>query len=133
METITIRSRGGARINKLIFLSALMSQVRRCESIQEELFEEIGNGWIIRRAEEIAIFKCSQHLLNIGSKWLNAAKKAYDVDQYHANSRLYSSSGQILKAADQLQLVILKGLMLFKACCSSGEGEVVGGLTFPTS
>ena len=72
--------------------------------------QEIGGGWIIRRAEEAALLMLVEKILRVSENFHGKVLKNYEKNKTRRNARLNGEAGQILKVADQAQLIILNAI-----------------------
>ena len=106
-----MKSTQGGAFFRAVFKSIIfMSMINGAEGSMDPGFQELRRGWILHRAEEVAIIQAVQCLYNIASKFQEEARVAYNANQFNGNSRLYGASGQILKAADQFQLITINAI-----------------------
>ena len=72
----------------------------------------VGGGWIVRRAEEVAILALVEKLLKTSEEFHGRVRRTYrdTPGRVSRNAALNGEAGQILKMADQTQLIILNAI-----------------------
>ena len=71
---------------------------------------EMGGGWIVRRAEETAVLALVEKLLRISESYHAKVLRAYELRKDKRDARLNGEAAQILRVADQVQLIILNAI-----------------------
>ena len=87
-----------------------MSMIQGVDGLGDPVYKKLSEGWVLHRAEAQAIIQATQCLFKIAAKFQEKAQEAYRIQQFKGNSRLYGASGQILKAADQIQLITINAI-----------------------
>ena len=72
--------------------------------------QELGGGWIVRRAEETALLALMDKLLMASESFHKRVRVAYGERGFQRDARLNGEAGQILKVADQIQLIALNAI-----------------------
>ena len=72
--------------------------------------QELGSGWIVRRAEETALLALMDKLLTASEGFHKRVGVAYGQRGFRRDARLNGEAGQILKVADQIQLIAMNAI-----------------------
>ena len=110
------RKLGGAKRMMAVVLAASLVSQAGAIGMGGGAIEELNGGWILKRAEEMALVRCYGKLLRLGSEFQYKLRLAVELEQHHGNCILHAESGQILRGCDKVQLMILNTIRSKTRC-----------------